>query len=146
MTVTAPIGDMPHRSPLGSLQREIVPALQEEFDGVCPVFDHVPEGTDPPYVVWNTGWLAPRFTLRSPAQRAWFQIDVWSGYRGYAEADDLADRVVARVSWALVSMDGFDTTQLFAEQQHTTRSQDSQYRRVAITFHLPFVSPLPEEK
>jgi hypothetical protein len=141
--LTPPVGT-PDRSPLPDLQRAIMPALFEEFDGVCGVYDYVPEDAVGPYIVWNTGWLAPRFTLRSPGHRVWFQIDVWSGpdHRGYLEVGTLADRVISRVSWAFAVMDGYDTAQIYAEQEHYTRDNQGN-RRVAITFHSPFVIPLP---
>jgi hypothetical protein len=143
--ITDPIGETAQRNPLLALQREIVPALEDELDGICAVYDHVPEDADPPWVTWNTGWTAPRFTLGTPANRVWFQIDVWgpgSDARGYKQVSEIADLVIRRVSWANVVMDGYDPAQVFAEQQHTTRDPSGRLRRVAITFHLPFVAPL----
>jgi hypothetical protein len=126
--------------PLEDLQRAIVPALSELLDDVR-VYDYVPENADPPYVTWNTAWLAERDTLNGTADRVWFQIDVWSTYRGYREAARIARRIVRRLRHSVLEIDGYSPVHVLREQTHQTRDPDGEHRRIALTFHCPYVSP-----
>jgi hypothetical protein len=139
MGVTAPIltGD----EPLHDLQAAIVPMLKAYLDPT-PVIDHVPEGTPTPYVLWSSAWLAERDTLNTTADRVWFQLDVWSDYRGYHEAIVIARRIVARLHHASVDMPGYDLVHVLREQTHELRDPDGTHRRVSLTFNCPYVSPL----
>lgn len=132
---------LPGDDPLYDLQRVIVPALAETLAGVASVYDHVPEPAEAPYVCWNTGWLAERDSLNGTADRVWWQIDVWSEYRGYAEAALIAKRIVRRLHHVELRIDGYDLVHVLREQTHETRDPDGKHRRFALTFHSPYVSP-----
>lgn len=138
MTVTAPVGP-PTAYPLRRLQAEIVPALRQLLDGVCPVYDHVPEDAPAPYVTWTTGWTASRNALNAPVQRVWIQISIWSEYRGFAQAGEIAELIVTRFSFAVVRMDGWKPAPLVYEQAHSLR--DGRHRHIPLTFRFPYVSP-----
>lgn len=138
MTVTESI--LPGTDPLEDIQRVFVPALDELLDGV-EVYDYVPEDAAPPYVVWNTGWLAERDTLGGTADRVWWQVDVWSDYRGYREAGRIARRIVRRFHHSELLIDGYSPVHVLREQTHATRDVDGKHRRLALTFHSPYVSP-----
>ena len=127
-------------APPADLQRAVAQTLAAELDPV-KVYDHVPETAPEPYVVWNTGWSAERDTLNGTAQRVWFQIDVWSLYRGYKEATEIADLIVRRLGHAIAYLDGYSSIHLLYEQGHETRDPDGRHRRIALTFHSPYVSP-----
>ena len=124
-----------------AIQREVCSTLADELAPI-KVYDYVPEKAEAPYVVWNTAWGAERDTLNGTADRVWFQIDVWSTYRGYKEATEIADRIVRRLGHSIACLDGYSTIHLLLEQGHSTRDPDGRHRRIALTFHSPYVSPL----
>ena len=138
---------LPLRNPMDDVQAALVGTLKELLEDddpdlyVCPVFDYVPEDAPAPYVVFNSAWMASRNALRTPITRLWLQIDVWSTYRGYAEANRISDQVINRLDHALILAEGWKTIEIFYEQGHTLRDSDGLHRRVALTFHSPYVSP-----
>lgn len=138
MSVTAPV--LAGTDPIEEIQRTVVPVLDELLDGV-DVYDYVPENADPPYVVFNTGWLAERGELNRSVDRVWFQIDVWSDYRGYREAGRIARRIVRRLHHAELEIEGFQPIHILREQTHATRDPGGLLRRFALTFTSPYVSP-----
>jgi hypothetical protein len=126
--------------PYEDVMRAVMPLLTELLDDV-DVYDFVPENAEPPYVTWNTGWLAERDSLNGTADRLWFQIDVWSSYRGYREASRIARRIVRRMHHAELLIDGYSPVHVLREQSHQTRDPDGRHRRLALTFFSPYVSP-----
>lgn len=139
MSASAPI--LLGTDPLEALQAALVPVLAELLEGEVPVYDHVPEAATPPWVTWNTGWLAERDTLNGTADRVWWQIDVWSDYRGYAQAAGIARRIVERLHHANLDIDGYNRIHILREQTHETRDPGGKFRRLALTFNAPYVSP-----
>jgi hypothetical protein len=138
MSASAPI--LAGREPLEDLQRAVCVTLAELLDPI-KVYDFVPEQGDPPYVTWGTAWLAERDTLNGTADRVWFQLDIWSSYRGYREAAEIASAIIERLHHAVLDIDGWDRIHLLREQSHATRDPDGKHRRIALTFHSPYVSP-----
>lgn len=125
---------------LSELQRVLMPTLQQLLDGVAGVYDHVPEDTSPPYVTWGAAWSAERDTLNGTADRVWFQLDVWSDYRGYREGNQIAGQIVRRLSHAVLVLDGFAPVHILREQSRAGRDPDGRHRRIALTFYSPYVS------
>jgi hypothetical protein len=128
----------------GELQRAVCQALAEHLDPI-KVYDYVPEKADLPYVVWGTAWGASRDYLNVAVDRIWFQIDVWSDYRGYAESIGIAEEITTRLHHAVVYLEGWNPIHLVREQPRESRDPDGVHRRVMLTFYSPYVSPDPTE-
>jgi Protein of unknown function (DUF3168) len=126
--------------PLADMQRQVCKTLAEALHPV-KVFDYVPESAALPYVTWGTAWLSERDTLNGCADRVWFQIDIWSTYRGFAEGAGIAQQVVRRLHHAVMYLDGYSPIHMLREQSHQSRDPDGIHRRIALTFNTPYVSP-----
>jgi len=134
MTALEPLGDL-HQAVFDVLAPEL------EAEGIM-LFDYVPEDAEPPYVTWGTAWLASRDLLNGVADRVWFQLDVWSQYRGYAEAERVAHRVTEVLRTRQLDVEGYGLVRVFREQVHLTRDPDNTIRRIAMTFYSPYVALL----
>jgi hypothetical protein len=121
------------------IQKAVCSALAEHLDPI-KVYDFVPENADTPYVVWGTAWGAYRDILTSTADRVWFQIDVWSTYRGYAEAIRIAGRITERLHQSLIYDEDWSPIHLLREQPRESRDPDGVHRRIMLTFYSPYVA------
>jgi len=141
-------------NPYLPLQEAVIVALRADPDltAKARIYDYIPEDDPGPYVVYETAWLAARDAYRVPADRVWFQLSVFSQYRGYLEVNRVGADVEDVLRRASLDVAGFNVTgvHVIREQSHLTRTPDSRWRRLAITFVCPYVtagrrSPSPEQ-
>lgn len=130
-------------NPYEPLQEAVVQALKADADiaAKARVYDYVPEDDQGPYVVFSSAWLAEKDAHNQPIDRVWFQIDVWSQYRGYREVNDLGADVEDVLRHATLEVAGFNFlgVHVLREQSHLLREPSNNWRRLAITFHCPYV-------
>lgn len=130
-------------NPYLPIQEAVVAALRADpaLSAKAPVYDFVPEDDQGPYVVFATAWLAETDKLRSQSDRVWFQIDVWSRYRGFAEVADIGSDVERILRHTELAVEGYNASGVHClrEQSHLLRDPGNVWRRLAMTFFCPFV-------
>jgi len=76
-------------------------ALRQETYGILvggmgvPVLDHVPSGTDFPYVEMGESLVTPWITKSSGGEEITLTFHVWSSYEGFLEAINLSSRLIS---------------------------------------------------
>ena len=136
-------------NPYQPVQQAVVAALRADPDiqrKQVAIFDYVPEEHPGPYIVFASAWLAEKDAHNSPIDRLWFQIDVWSQYRGYEEVNELGADVEDVLRHADLDVEGFNVVHgvhVIREQSHLLREPSNRWRRLAMTFHAPYVCHTP---
>lgn len=98
------------------------------------VYDEVPEGAVYPYVVIGDGVETPDNEVAAFASRVAATLHVWSAYRGFRQALDIADHLIRVFDRQPLAVPGRDLVAVRHEQTITLRDPDSDVRHVVVRF------------
>ena len=102
--------------------------------GGAKVFDHVPAGTDAPYIVLSDMQSRPAGTATEVAEEHRLALDVWSRQEGLAEALTAAARVAASLDDAGLSLAGHRLANLRWVSTDARRSGNGRLRSATLRF------------
>ena len=125
--------------PALAVQRAVYRTLTEDAELqslVSGVFDDVPEGTEFPYVVVGESTLLPDNYLTGFGREVRVTLHVWSRYRGFAEALEIADRVCQLLDHQPLEVDGWDHIATRLELVETLHDPDPSLRHVPVQFSV----------
>lgn len=125
--------------PALAVQRAIYRTLVEDGELqalVSGVFDDVPEGTEFPYVVIGEGTLLPDNYLTGFGREVRVTLHVWSRYRGFAEALEIADRVCQLLDHQPLEVEGWEHIATRLELVETLHDPDPSLRHVPVQFSV----------
>jgi hypothetical protein len=126
-------------SQLGTIQAAVYAVLggDAELTGlVTGVYDTVPEGTAMPYVVLGEATEIPDNRLDGLGRQTTQTLHVWSRYRGFAEANRIAGRLVALLDHQPLPVVGVHHVMTLFEFSQTLRDPDPQIRHVPVRFRI----------
>lgn len=116
-------------------------AIREALYGVLssalpiPVYDHVPDAAQFPYVEIGDGILVPWRTKTSGGEQATIQIHVWSKYSGFKEVIELSKLIVDTLTAQDIRVeDGQDVVTFDMESRETIKEPDGQTRHGVLRF------------
>ncbi|MDE2579547.1 MAG: DUF3168 domain-containing protein [Hyphomicrobiales bacterium] len=126
-------------SPIIALRRAIVAALLGDGPliallGGAHVFDEAPPGAPAPRISLSEAQARDWSQAGSPGAEQFLVITVWSQQRGGREALDIADRVVAVLNEAQLTLQGHALIDLRFQQMATRREQNGRFARCDIRF------------
>lgn len=98
------------------------------------VYDEVPEAATYPYVVLGEGVETPDNEVAAFASRVAATLHVWSSYRGFREALDLAGHLIRLFDRQPLTVPGRNVVAVRHEQTITMRDPDSDVRHVVVRF------------
>lgn len=125
--------------PALAVQRAIYRTLAEDDELqslVSGVFDDVPEGTEFPYVVIGESTLIPDNYLTGFGREVRVTLHVWSQYRGFAEALEIADRVCQLLDHQPLAVEGWEHIATRLDFMETLHDPDPSLRHVPIQFSV----------
>lgn len=126
-------------APVTSLRRAIRSTLLADATlvsllGGTKVFDDTPSGTQAPYVVFaDTLWRDWSSSLSRGAEQI-LVLSVWSTQRGVREALDIAERVIALLDEAPLTLTGAKLIDLRFLQLETKRDGGGRFARANLRF------------
>ena len=136
----APVTDAPMTdAPVTILRRAIRSTLLADATLVAllgggKVFNDTPSGTQAPYVVFaDTLWRDWSATLSRGAEQI-FVLSVWSTQRGVREALDIAERIIALLDEAPLTLSGAQLVDLRFLQLETKRDGAGRFARANLRF------------
>lgn len=126
-------------SPVISLRRAIIAALSADATlvsllGGVRVFDEAPPGAPTPRVAFSETQARDWSTSGSRGVEQVFALTVWSGARGTREALNIADRIVALLDEAPLTIEGHSLIDLRFTALAARREQNGRYARVDVRF------------
>lgn len=130
---------MTARDTLGPLQTAIYVRLTGDatlMNLITGVFDHVPEGTDKPYVVVGEAFATPRNSQDRFGRRTAQNIHVWSDQLGYSQVNQIANRIIALLDHQPLTVTGHDVVLANFEFQQTLDDPDRRLRHGVVRFGL----------
>lgn len=125
--------------PALAVQRAIYRTLAEDDELqslISGVFDDVPEGTEFPYVVIGECTLIPDNYLTGFGREVRATLHVWSQYRGFAEALEIADRVCQLLDHQPLTVEGWEHIATRLDFMETLHDPDPSLRHVPIQFSV----------
>lgn len=125
--------------PALAVQRAVYRTLTEDTELqslVSGVFDDVPEGTEFPYVVIGECTLIPDNYLTGFGREVRVTLHVWSRYRGFAEALEIADRVCQLLDHQPLTVEGWEHIATRLDFMETLHDPDPSLRHVPIQFSV----------
>lgn len=133
---------VPARRPMADLQTALYQRLTApDADLGAAVYDYVPEGDAAswPYVTIGEAIETPANAHDFIGRDTTVYLHVWSKYRGFTEANQVANRVNALLDHRPDELDvgpGQEVTSIRFEFSQTLRDTDPQVRHVAIRFRI----------
>jgi len=123
------------------LQEAVTERLRADTELMAraPLYDFVPEGADMPYLTFTSMWTAARDDLTNAVERVWFQVSVWSDYRGFKEASEIAIHIVRMLRHAEVDLGKYGRVRVTGDNTHLLRDNNPAIRHLALTFFCPYV-------
>lgn len=98
------------------------------------VYDEVPEAATYPYVVLGDAVETPDNEVAAFASRVAATLHVWSTYRGFRQALDIAGHLIRVFDRQPLTVPGRGVVAVRHEQTITMRDPDSDVRHVAVRF------------
>lgn len=126
-------------SPVLALRRAIVAALASDATlvamlGGARVFDEAPPGAPTPRVAFSDAQARDWSAQNSRGAEQMVTLTVWSAARGAREALEIADRVVARLDEAVLTLAGHRLIDLRFVALTTRREQNGRLARADMRF------------
>ena len=126
-------------SPVLALRRAILAALLADAAlaamlGGAHVYDEAPPGAPAPRIAFSDVQSRDWSAQNSRGAEQMVMLSVWSGARGTREALDIADRVVALLDEAPLTLAGHRLIDLRFVALATRREQNGRYARADIRF------------
>ena len=126
-------------SPILALRRAMLAALSSDAAlvaslGGAHVYDEAPPGAPTPRVAFSDAQSRDWSAQSSTGAEQMLTLTVWSGARGAREALDIADRVVAVLDQAPLTLVGHALVDLRFVAVATKREQGGRYARADIRF------------
>lgn len=103
---------------------------------VTGVFDDVPDGQAFPYVQLGDATEEPFRTFKRDGSNSTFTVHVFSRYRGFMEAYEVAALVNAALDGATLNLGGFDPVSCYYEGSSTLTDPDGITRHIPIRFRI----------
>jgi hypothetical protein len=109
-------------SPLGPIQQALYERLTDDAELmglVSGVFDHVPEGTQRPYVVVGEATSIPDNRHGGFGRQSTATLHIWTRERGFRTAQQIEDRIVQLLDHQPLGVDGLHTVAVRFEFSQT---------------------------
>lgn len=90
----------------------------------CPVYDAVPEGAAPPYVVIDYEVASNADMLNRRMDRRLLYLSVWSTYQGQREVKEIMAAITAALHNARLAIPSGRSTQIRIQRTSTNREPD----------------------
>lgn len=78
--------------------------------GTVPVHDHVPQDTDPPFIVIGADSAQYADTKLEQGMAHTVEIDIYSSYRGFAEVKRIMGAIYTALHWQSITVTGYEAT------------------------------------
>ena len=126
-------------SPVLALRRAVLAALSSDSAltallGGAHVYDEAPPGAPAPRIAFSDAQARDWSAQDSRGAEQVFVVTVWSDARGMREALDVADRVIALLDEAALTLAGHKLIDLRFLALATRREQNGRYARADIRF------------
>jgi hypothetical protein len=123
---------------LGACQTAVYGRLHGDatLAAMAPVYDEVPEGTAYPYVAISGLDATPDNTLGELGSSVVITLNVWSRYRGYAEAQRIAARIDALLDHQPLSVTGYRDVSVLQQALRAVRDPAPEIRRVVAEYQV----------
>ncbi|ATQ67151.1 MULTISPECIES: DUF3168 domain-containing protein [Methylosinus] len=126
-------------SPAVALRKAIISRLASDTAltgalGGAKFYDEAPRAAEPPYVVFAETQTRDWSSALSPGAEQFFVLSVISVQRGARQALDLAERIVALLDEAPLSLDGHHLVDLRHLSSATRREQSGRFARADLRF------------
>jgi hypothetical protein len=126
-------------SPVLALRRALRAALAADAPlvamlGGANIYDEAPPGAPAPRVAFGDAQQRDWSALLSRGAEQIVVLSVWSGARGTREALDIADRIIAVLDEASLTLAGHELVDLRFVTLATRREQNGRFARVDIRF------------
>lgn len=126
-------------SPVLALRRAMLAALSGDATlvallGGARIFEEAPPGAPAPRIAFSDAQARDWSAQLSRGAEQMLVLTVWSGARGTREALDIADRVVAVLDEAPLTLEGHALIDLRFVALATRREQNGRYARVDVRF------------
>ncbi|MEV0843610.1 DUF3168 domain-containing protein [Actinocatenispora sera] len=123
---------------LGAVQTAVYARLAGDVTlaAMAPVYDEVPEGTAYPYVTISGLDATPDNALGELGSSVNITLNVWSKYRGYAQAQRIAARVDALLDHQPLSVAGYRDVSVLQQALRAVRDPNPEIRRVVAEYQV----------
>lgn len=108
--------------PLLALKTAFYTALDAALS--VPVFDHVPQGQDYPYVCLDTFTVSNAEFLNARKDRVSVYLSVWSDYRGQTEVMQIMSEIDAVLHGQQLSLSTGRVVRIYVDGKDTNREPD----------------------
>jgi hypothetical protein len=128
---------MPNADVLGPLQQAVYARLTGDVDlsaDVTGVYDDVPEDAQYPYVTISTVASSPDNELGEYGRQTVVQLDVWSAYRGFAEATGILSHIERLLDRQPLPITGHSTVAVRHASVTALRDPDEDIRRITARY------------
>ena len=95
------------------LQKAVYAALSAAL--MVPVYDDIPEGTSPPYVVIGDIAEEGDYSHDTDGRQALVTVHVWSAYRGMKEAREIGGEIISALHFKELTVTGYRPVPLVLE-------------------------------
>lgn len=112
------------------------------MDDVEGVFDHVPDGTQFPYVTLGAATAIPRGAHDRYGRRVTETLHVWSAYHGWAEAQTIVGHLLRLLDHQTLTVTGHTFVSLRHEQTVSMQDPDDDLRHIAVRFAIETEHPV----
>jgi len=124
------------RSPVSPLNKALYERLKNKM--TVPVYDYVPAGKKPPYVVLTDTSAESWGTKTVCGADVMAAIKIISEYQGDKEVAELADKAIATIQTAPLALTGEWQVVLASVDSHSVQRLDT-YREATITFRFTII-------
>lgn len=124
---------------LAPLQQSIYTRLTGDatlMADITGVYDHVPEGTQFPYVTIGAATAIPRGAHDRYGRRTTETLHVWSAHNGWSEAYDIVGHLIRLLELQPLTATGHAVVSVRLEQTVSMIDPDADLRHIAVRFAI----------
>lgn len=130
-------------SALNDIQEALYSTLTNDYAVmalVTGVFDKVPQSQSAPYVSFGTRTEARLDTMGTWGKDATFELNVWSEYAGFKQAENILDAINAALDYQTLTVANWTTTVFCRfEDAVTIEDPDGVTKRIAARYRITVV-------